>query len=298
MSYIPFDKRLGLNQKKLITADFPETARVGLYYIILDLLDNNYIQKEYNDRYRFRYINLELSRMCRSKEIVDNDDIHQIFYSTNWMSIFNFIERIYIKLLKDVNRYDINGEIEEQIKSLSEVQEYYTNEINTLLNEEGLAYEFEKGIFHRKGFPKTVQSIESATKVLSDPILNKSRFHYLKALNFFNDIKNPDYENSIKEAICAVEACLISLYSPEISKNFENCLRTIIGNDNEKVPAPLVESLIKLYGYRNNGTGVSHATNKGLKVSIKEAEFVISASADYITYFYSLLRKNEEKIPF
>ena len=154
------------------------------------------------------------------------------------------------------------------------------------MSEEGLAYEFDKGIFHRKGFPKTVQSIESATKVLSDPKLNKSRFHYLKALNFFNDIKNPDYENTIKEAICAVEACLISLYSPDISKNFENCIRTIIGNDTGKVPAPLVESLIKLYGYRNNGIGVSHATNKGLKVSIKEAEFVISACADYITYFY------------
>lgn len=298
VNYMPFDKRLGINQKKMISSDFPITARVGLYYIILDLLDKNYIQTEYHDHNRFKYINLELARMCRSTEVVADNDIHHLLYTTTWVNVFNFIERVYLKLLSEVNSYDINGEIEGPIKSLSEVQEYYVNEINTLLNEEGLAYEFDKGLFNRKGFPKTVQSIENATKVLSDPQLNKSRYHFLKALNFFNNIKDPDYENSIKEAICAVEACLIALYSSDISKNFENCIRTIIGNESNKVPAPLIDSLIKLYGYRNNGIGVSHATNKGLKVSIKEAEFMISVCADYITYFYSLLTKKEEEIPF
>lgn len=45
--------------------------------------------------------------------------------------------------------------------------------------------------------------------------------------------------------------------------------------------------------------GVAHATDKGLKVSAKEAELIMALTASYITYFYSLLNNNaEEDIPF
>jgi hypothetical protein len=297
MEYVPFDQRLGISSKAIITNDFPKSARIGLLFIIDDLIYRNYISSGLIVGNKYQPINQEIARLCRTIEEVNDKNIHPQFFQMPWSKVFEFIERIYFKILHGINDYDINGNIIEELTNITEVREYYSNEISNLLFEEHLGFEYKNGIFNRRGYSKTTQSVNKVTtNVLSDPILNKTRIHYLKALQFYGNVKTPDFENAIKEAICAVEACLITLFSPEISKSFEN-IRKLIGNEKEQSPAPIIESIIKLYGYRNSGDGVAHATNKGLKVTEKEAELVISLSADYITYLYSLL-KTEENVPF
>lgn len=298
MEYVPFDQRLGFTKKAIIANDFPQSARIGLLYIIEDLCKKNYIQNSFSDREKYKAINLEIGRICRLVNPVEDDSIHPEFLKMPWNKVFELIERIYFKLLKCVNEYDMNGNIICEIESITDVRNYYSEEIRTLIFEEHLGFEYKDGIFYRRGYLKTSQSISLVTTtVLSDPILSKSRVHYLKALQFFNSVKTPDYENAIKEAICAVEACLITLFSTNISRAFEN-IRRIIGSEYNKSPAPIIEALIKIYGYRNSGDGVAHATSQGLKVTEKEAELIIAVTADYITYFYSLLKKEEEEVPF
>lgn len=297
MDYVPFDQRLGLTNSTIITNDFPKSARIGLLYILDDLIEKNYIRSGSSIGTKYKPINQEIARLCRAIGEDNAKSIHPQFFLMSWSRVFEFIERIYFKLLHGVDDYDINGNIVAEIASIAEVKEYFSREISTLLFEEHLGFEFSNGVFNRRGYSKTAQSINSVnTNVLSDPILSKTRIHYLKALQFYGNAKTPDFENAIKEAICAVEASLITLCSPDISKSFEN-VRKLIGNEKEKAPAPIIESLIKLYGYRNSGEGVAHATSKGLKVTEKEAELVIALSADYITYLYSLL-KTEETVPF
>lgn len=297
MEYVPFDQRLGLASKVIITNDFPESARVGLLYVINDLIDKDYINSGTAIGGKYGSINQEIARLSRNLDKLDDGDIHPMFFEMPWSMAFEFIERVYFKMLKEVNEYDINGNVVAEITSLSEVREYYSGEISNLIFEESLGFEYKNGLFNRRGYAKTSQSINNVTtNVLSDPQLDKTRRHYLKALQFYGNAKAPDFENAIKEAICAVEACLITLFSPDVSKSFEN-VRKLIGSEAGRSPAPIIEALIKLYGYRNSGDGVAHATNKGLKVSEKEAELVISLSADYITYIYSLL-KVEEIVPF
>lgn len=297
MEYVPFDQRLGFNTRAIITNDFPHSARIGLLYVINDLIDRDYVPSGPSTNENYRSINQEIARISRSLEVTGDNEIHPQFFSMSWNLVFEFIERLYIRLLKPIFEYDINGNINGEVISLDSVREFFSEEVSNLLFEEQIGFEFKNGLFSRRGYSKTAQSIANVTtNVLSDPRLEKTRIHYLKALQFFGNVKTPDFENAIKEAICAVESCLIILYSPDIAKSFDN-IRKLIGNDASKAPAPIIESIIKLYGYRNNGDGVAHATSKGLKVSQKEAELVISLSADYITYFYSLLRK-EEIVPF
>lgn len=298
MEYIPFDQRLGFAKKAIIANDFPQSARIGFLYIVEDLIESDFIQTGSSRDEKYKLINLEIARICRIMDIVKNDSIHPEYLKMPWNKVFELIERIYLKLLKEVNEYDINGNIINQIKSITEVRNYYSNEIKTLIFEEHLGFDYRDGVFYRRGYLKTSQSIATVTTaVLSDPKLEKARVHYLKALQFFNSIKTPDYENAIKEAICAVEACLIALFSTDISKSFEN-IKKLIGTEKNKAPAPIIEAIIKIYGYRNSGDGVAHATSKGLKVTEKETELIIALTADYITYFYALLRTVEEDVPF
>ena len=296
MPHESFQVRNGLQNKLLITNDFPYSARVGLVYIIDDLLDNGYLQRENNNTIKYSIINREISRLSRDLTEYNHSEINPLIMNMDWKLNFELMERIYLKILKEICEYDMNGNVIDVVKNISEVRNYYSEEVNTLLNEESIGFEFVDGLFMRKGYLKTIKSIAKSNTVLSDPDLAIAKNHYNKAIQYFSDIKNPDFENCIKESICALEFCLERLYSKEITKNFENGIRKL--GQEKKVPAPIIESIIKMYGYRNNANGVAHGTGSGLIVSEKEAELVISLIADYITYFYSLLKTEEELIPF
>ena len=298
MDSIPFGQRFDLSSSGIITNDFPESARIGLQYIIDDLLEQAFLHKEYDSKFRYRHINHEIGRVCRDINIVSEAQIHPLLYQMEWIKVYELIERLYLKL-ESVNKYDINGNFEYEITSISKVQDYFTKEIKNLMIEEKLGYDFNQGIFMRKGYIQTTKSINKVMSILGDPKLEVTRAYYIKAVKCFNNIKNPDYENAIKESFCALEASLIALFSPKIAKKFDDTLRTLEGSTPKQVPAPIIESIIKIYGYRNSASGVAHASFPGMKVSEKEAELVIALTASYITYFYSLLNDNEEKeIPF
>ena len=298
MDFIPFEQRFGLSSPVIITNDFPKSARIGLNYIIDDLLEKNFLHKEYDYHNRYQHINCEIGRLCRNINIVSDAQIHPLLYQMEWVKVYELIERLYLKL-ESVNKYDINGNFEYEITSIGEVQDYFIKEIKNLIIEEKLGYDFNQGIFMRRGYIQTTKSINKVMSVLTDPKLTKTRAHYMKAIEYFYNMRNSDYENTIKESVCALEASLIALFSPGIAKNFDVAIRKLQGMDTMQAPAPIIESIIKIYGYRNSGSGVAHATDKGLKVSAKEAELIMALTASYITYFYSLLNNNaEEDIPF
>ena len=227
MDYIPFDKRFGILPSILVTDSFPDSARIGLSFILEDLVDKDFIEKEYNEKTKYKYINYEIARICRDMNPVTDSRIHPKLYQMEWYKVYEFIERIYHKL-KEVYKYDINGNIEHEEYNLTFVQEYYSKEIKNLLSEENIGYDFNQGLFNRKGYLKTSKAINSAMAVLSDPKLNKSRLHYMKAIQYFNKIKNLDNYNSgkgltlsFKEKNLAVDSALY-LYDYSILLKNEN----------------------------------------------------------------------------
>lgn len=288
-----FQIRNGITDKPLITNDFPETARIGLIFLIKNLVELRYIKTGYGNSI-YQYINTEIQRIARDLTSYPDDEITPIIKTMDWDRIFQLMERIFSNLLIEKESYGS----EDDYVPIEAVKQYYTQEVNNLLSEENINFDFANGVFLRKGYIKTQQSVGNTMAVLSDPILIDSRKHYLKALRYFRNIETTDYENVIKEAVCSLESALQGLGVKGIEKKFENSIRTLIGNDKNSVPAPIIESVIKVFGYRNNGNGVAHGNCIGLKVSEKEAELLLSLCGDYITYFYSLLKKSEEDILF
>ena len=89
---------------------------------------------------------------------------------------------------------------------------YIASEIERLILEENLAFEFSDGVVRRRGRRHTEDKVTRAHVVMGDSRLNESRKHYTKALNFFRNPTAPDYENCVKEAVCAVEAAGKALF--------------------------------------------------------------------------------------
>lgn len=292
---LPFNKRFGVDGKD-VDQDFPSAARNSFFCLLDELFLENSLKP-------LRDIERELLRTAGlpkasttynyySEEFRDvlEEPIHQIV----WWRLFSFIERVYAKLLTASTEYDeFSGEMVEA-NSCEKVRSYFAEEINQIMMENDMAYQFTDGSFQRRGRAQTQKSTQRVGVVLASSELTSVRKHFNKALAFFNQIPEPDIENCLKESVCALENCLEVLTGTPLGKEgFPRRIKQI-----PEIPGIIAESMIKIYAYRGAAPGVAHGTSNGSKVSILEAELVLSLIASYITYLVDSLSKPEEDVPF
>ena len=169
----------------------------------------------------------------------------------------------------------------------------------TMLAEENIGYHFVDGQLQRRGRPQTQKSVQRLGAVLANSRLARVRAHFNKARKFFDERPEPDAENCVKEAVCALEASAEIFTGKPASRDFDRVIRQLQGNKLGEIPPPIAEGMIKLRAYRGGAQGVAHAALQGSTVSEIEAELVLSLVAAYITYLYDLfLQEEEEGIPF
>ena len=308
MDKIPFSQRLGIQQSKSIDNDFPSSGRIALVYLLQDLVNRNYVRYNIDSPWQgnWKKWSIIIPELQRTGRQLANDDSFQdpldlvgwLLEQMRWDQVYTFCERVYDRILisqgyldEDIDRW-IEGD------SIEDIKQFYTEELNSILAEENLAYQFEGGLFERRGRAQTQKSFQRVGAVLSHPALLDVRNHYNKARRFFNERPKPDVENCIKEALCALEACLEILTKKPASKDFTKVVKQIQGNRLDQIPSPVAEGMIKLHAYRGSGQGVAHAALAGTKVSELEAELILSLVASYITYLTDLLLQPEDEIPF
>ncbi len=123
----------------------------------------------------------------------------------DWAKMYDFCERLHGHLPQELGYEDQYGNYGVQVPR-GDMQTYIAAELQRLFLEEGLAYEFTDGVVRRRGRKHTVELVAKSQVVLGDPKLLSARRHFDKALQFFRHPSSPDYENAVKEAVCAVEA--------------------------------------------------------------------------------------------
>ena len=126
------------------------------------------------------------------------------------------------------------------------------------------------------------QEIEEIEEAISE----KGKFtpasnHLKKSITLLADKKNPDYSNSIKESISAVEAtCQIIANNPKATLG--DALR-IVSKDKELHPA-LKESFEKIYGYTSDADGIRHAFTGVSKLAYEDAKFMLVSCSAFVNY--------------
>ena len=294
MSNSPLKSRLGISEpsKKAISNDFPINGRIALGYALQQLIESGLITSDEGISFEIkrvgRFTNQDLQGLL-------NDRYPNYLISTiaklEWQQVFYFCERVYAKFLKGMEYYD------GKVATIDDARQAYTDEINLIMEEENLAYHFENGLFYRRGRAQTQKALERIGTVLSDPRLESVRKLFNKAKSSFDKRPDADVENCIKDAFCAMELCIEILSPKSTGKDFSAKVKHLQGKGTTQIPAPIGESMIKLFSYRGSGTNVSHGSIEGNKVTILEAELVLSMVATYITYLVDLLPL-EDDVPF
>lgn len=152
--------------------------------------------------------------------------------------------------------------------------EWFIKSVNKVLESENSAYRFVKSEITPIHSETEIQAIEEALEKSPDPV----QIHLNEALKLLSNKKNPDYRNSIKESISAVES-ICKLITKNPNSTLGKCLNKI--EKNVGLHPALKEAFRKLYGYTNDSNGIRHALLKESNLDSEDASFML--------YFYKLL---------
>jgi len=163
------------------------------------------------------------------------------------------------------------------------------NFCNTILEQELSAYRFVGGKIVRITSKEEILEIEKALDI-PEP-LKRVRIHLERALGLLADKKSPDYRNSIKESISAVEA-ICKLISGDEKATLDQALNKLETDFNLCLHPALKKAFRSLYGYTSDEKGIRHSLLDEPNINFEDAKFMLVVCSTFINYFKEKASKN------
>ncbi|WP_366183849.1 AbiJ-NTD4 domain-containing protein [Flavobacterium ovatum] len=273
-----FTQKLGLSPIKteLEKTGMSPELRNSLWTVVIETIlefrsnergYNNYGQREaysklaeyfrdlWIDFFKMPIDNLSISYGC----IYGNSPFEFVrawFYKATWGEVFDFIE------------------------FSSSYHDSFAEICNNFLKRELSAFRFVDGQLVEINSKEEVVEIQNA-------IRNADKFksvktHIQTALELLSDRKNPDYRNSIKESISAVES-LAKIIIKDDKTTLGQALKEI--EKKHQIPNSLKSAFSALYGYTSDEGGIRHSLlENNVNVGMEEARFMLITCSAFVNY--------------
>lgn len=217
------------------------------------------------------------------KEYLDNpviDMINSTILNDEYDDVLTLIEAIvqyWDSYLKN-NKYQLYYNEMPYVKSVYE-------EANKCFEREYIGYRFIDGIIVPISDSYEIDAVQEAIKNKYKPVYT----HISKANKLIADRDNPDYENSIKESISAVEAmCEIITGLTGKEATLGNMLKKLEESGIE-IHKGLKSAFNILYGYTSDANGIRHAGDiAGVASTFAEAKFMLVSCCAFINYLMAI----------
>lgn len=194
--------------------------------------------------------------------------LRDYFFSAEWYNVYDFVEF--------VSRHGPNEERNE-----------FFEMCNKFLKRENSGYRFVDGKIIEISSSDEVDEIESAI-ARTTPYYGVKQ-HLRTAIKLLSDKEKPDYRNSIKESISAVEALCKT-----VCKDEKATLGLALKNMEKRgVLHPALKSAFSsLYGYTNDADGIRHAIMEESNPSSAVARFMLISCSAFINYVITSTENN------
>jgi len=191
------------------------------------------------------------------------NEIRGYFFSCEWFEVYDLLE-----FIAD-NHPDGTGNVIPR----------FIDACNNLLKREVSAYRFVGGKLVPITSEEEITEIEEA--LTAPDSLSPIRSHLNTALGLLADRKSPDYRNSIKESISAVEA-LSRLITGDSNATLGKTLKRI----NASVPlhGALQKAFGNLYGYSSDADGIRHSLMDESTLDFEDAKFMLVSCSAFVNY--------------
>lgn|GEM_PF-79401 len=287
--------------------DFDRRTRVQLhnlinsiYYTVFDTSDNFYCLETANFMNRGSqdfimyivgnvYIDIVDIRLHYDYDKMMQKLIAPTILYEGYDDVLTLIEamiRYWEKYLKEKGEQYYNNYMEKyNEKSLYDV-------VNSCFEREYVGYRFVDGIIVPISDNNEIGAINDALNTEYESVYQ----HISKANKLLADRKNPDYENSIKESISAVEAICVIITGAKGGKATLGNMLNELEDNGVVIHGALKDAFSKLYGYTSNANGIRHAGNiDGPSSTFEEAKFMLVTCCAFINYLKSLSSKFVKK---
>jgi len=131
-------------------------------------------------------------------------------------------------------------------------------------------------------------AIQSAIQSAEQRGLVGVRTHLASALSKLSDRQSPDYRNSIKESISAVES-LCQLISQKSKATLGDALRQL--EQKVTIHRALQNGFNSIYGYTSDEGGIRHAMLDEARVEFEDAKFMLVACSAFVNYLFQKVQK-------
>ena len=148
--------------------------------------------------------------------------------------------------------------------------------INRVLKESNVGY----SIIDNRFVPILSEQEKQEVEKACNTAFHGANQHIKKAITFLADRESPDYENSIKESISAVES---------IAKEITGRERSLNGlTQSLQLHPSFKEALDKLYNWTSTEGGIRHgASGKSLDLDQNTARFMLVICSSFVNYIIS-----------
>ena len=187
--------------------------------------------------------------------------IRDYYFSCSWNDVYDFIEFVACHAYDDA------------------VNKQFREECNTVLKREVSGYRFIGEGIAQITAEEEIAEIEEALGGKQIPEL--VTIHLRSALQLLSDRKSPDYRNSIKDSISAVEA-ISSLIAGKDKATLGAALKKIA--DKIVLHPALHKAFGSLYGYTSDADGIRHALLEESELDFEDAKFMLVACSAFINY--------------
>lgn len=216
----------------------------------------------------------------------NNDSIYRLFQNL-WHNFFkrtvDTIPDSYIDAVAEIRQHIEECEwyeVYDLVEFLSDFEsEKFDNLVNEVLKEEMSGYRLISGRIVQITNEEEIAAIEQALS-LSDA-LKPVREHLNQSLALLADRKMPDYRNSIKESISAVES-LSKIISKQPKATLGPALNVV--EKKTKFHSDLKEAFQKLYGYTSDAQGIRHALMDEPTLDFEDAKFMLVSCSAFVNY--------------
>lgn len=157
----------------------------------------------------------------------------------------------------------------------------FIEKINQMLERNNSAYRFVGTQIACITDDTEIKEIETAQE---NPRSNVQT-HINTALGFLSDRQNPDYRNSIKESISAVEALCREITG---ESTLDKALPALVKKGVE-IPNMLRKSFEHFYHFTNDKNGIRHALMDDEQIGFEEAKYMLVLCSAFVNYLQAKL---------
>lgn len=189
-----------------------------------------------------------------------HQQLREYFFSAEWYEVYDFVEFV------------ANHGPQQKKANFIKLA-------NSYLERENSAYRFVDGLITEITSGEEIDEFETALSKAAPYAGIKTHLH--AALALMSDRKNPDYRNSIKESISAVES-LAKRLAEDDSGTLGTVLKAL--EKSKKLHPALKTAFSSLYGYTSDADGIRHALHEEPNLTKADARFMLICCSAFINY--------------